>query len=61
MNIDIGSFSKVLLKTALKGAEINEDRKKTNRLKRNFSAILQEKSENMNEKQKKEYNTKLME
>ena len=60
MNIDTGIISKGMLGAALKGAELNENAQKTNRLKRSFKAILEEKNKQMNDKQKKEYNAKLM-
>ncbi|MCD6399956.1 rod-binding protein [candidate division WOR-3 bacterium] len=60
MNIDTGLVSRELLNATIKGAELNEDQRKTHNLKRSFEAILNEKNEKMNEKQKKEYNKKLM-
>ena len=60
MNIDTGIISRGMLGAALKGAELNENAQKTNRLKRSFKAILEEKNKQMNDKQKKEYNAKLM-
>ena len=60
MNIDTGIISRGLLKAALKGAELNENAQKTNKLKRSFASLLKEKNEQMTESQKKEYNAKLI-
>ena len=60
MNIDGSIVSKGLLNTTLNGAELKQRYQKANKLKKDFATILNEKSIKMNNKEKKEYNKKLM-